>query len=196
MTTLMAVLGTISTVLRAALFVLAVAAALVALSAWAVRTRRINPFSHLARSIRRVTDPVLAPIEKRLVISGKRVSNAPWWLLGGVVVGGLLLIATFDFLVRQLMAVNVAASSGPRGVLVLLVVWTFAILKIALLVRVIAGWIRLSAYNPVVRLSYRLTEWMLAPLRSVIPSVGMFDITPLIAWFLLSLLERVVVGLL
>ena len=34
-----------------------------------------------------------------------------------------------------------------------------------------------------------LTEWMLRPLRSVIPPLGMFDVSPLVAYFVLVLLE-------
>jgi len=36
------------------------------------------------------------------------------------------------------------------------------------------------------------TEWLLAPLRRIIPSFRMFDVTPLVAWFLIQLLRTVV----
>jgi YggT family protein len=39
-----------------------------------------------------------------------------------------------------------------------------------------------------------VTEPILAPLRSIIPSVGMFDLTPIIAMLLLQLLEGLVRG--
>ncbi|HEY0996388.1 MAG TPA: YggT family protein [Gemmatimonadaceae bacterium] len=191
----MYLLGAFSRAVRVAVLVVAIAALVVAVAAWAVQARRISPFGRLARTIRRVTDPLLAPLEKRLVRSGRRVANAPWWLLGGVVVGGLLLIALVDFVIEQVLATMSAASAGPRAVLVLLVIWTFAVLRFALLVRVLSSWIPVSPLNPVIRVARRLTEWMLHPLRSVIPMVGMFDLTPLIAWFLLGIVQRVVVSL-
>ena len=37
-----------------------------------------------------------------------------------------------------------------------------------------------------------LTEWFLAPLRNIIPTIGMIDITVIVAYFGLNLLESVV----
>jgi YggT family protein len=42
-----------------------------------------------------------------------------------------------------------------------------------------------SPYSPWVRWSFGLTEWLLAPLRRVVPSLGMIDITPIVAYYLL-----------
>lgn len=191
----MSLLGAISRAVRWGVLALAIVALVLAVAAWAVQARKISPFSRLARTIRRLTDPLLAPLEKRLVRSGRRVDNAPWWLLGGVVIGGLLLIALVDFVIEQVLATMSAASAGPRAVLVLLVIWTFSVLRFALLVRVLASWVPVSPLNPIIRVARRLTEWMLHPLRSVIPMVGMFDLTPLIAWFLLGIVQRVVVSI-
>jgi YggT family protein len=179
--------------LRYALFVAAVVLAAVAVVDWAVRTRRLNPFGATARFFRRTIDPLMVPIERRVVRAGGRPSNAPFWALVVVVVGGLLVIALFDLLTRQLAVATAAFSTGATGVLVLLIGWTFAILRIALIVRVISSWIRVSPYSPWVRWSYGLTEWMLAPLRRVIPLLGGIDITPIVAYLLLGLLEAVVV---
>jgi YggT family protein len=178
--------------LRFVLFAVAVAAAVVAAIDWAVRTRRINPFGGVARFFRRTVDPLMVPIERRVVRAGGRPSSAPLWALGVVVVGGLLLIAFLDFLTRQLAVGYAAFTAGPRGVLMLLVGWTFALLRIALIVRVISTWVGVSPYSKWVRWTYGLTEWMLAPLRRVIPLLGGIDVTPIVAYLLLGLLEGVV----
>jgi YggT family protein len=187
-------LRVVSDVLRYALFAAAVVMAVVATIDWAVRTRRLNPFGPIARFFRRTVDPLMVPIEKRVVRAGGRPSSAPFWALGVVVVGGLLLIWLFDVVARQLAFAASAASTGPRSVLALVVGWTFALLRIALIVRVISSWIRVSPYSPWIRWSYGLTEWMLAPLRRVIPLLGAIDVTPIIAYLLLVVLEGVVVG--
>jgi YggT family protein len=186
-------LRVVSEMLRYALFGAAVVAAVVALVDWAVRTRRINPFGATARFFRRTVDPLMVPVERRVVRAGGRPASAPLWALGAVVVGGLLLIALLDFVTRQLGFAASAVSTGPRGVLVLLVGWTFALLRVALIVRVISSWVGVSPYSKWVRWSYGITEWMLAPLRRVIPLLGGIDITPIIAYLLLSLLEGIVV---
>jgi YggT family protein len=194
MNDLFGALHVVSDGLRYALFAAAVVAAVVAAVDWAVRTRRLNPFGATARFFRRAIDPLMLPIERRVVRAGGRPSSAPLWALGGVVVGGLLLIAFIDLLTRQLAFAAAAFSVGPRGVLVLLIGWTFALLRIALIVRVVSSWVRVSPYSAWVRWSYGLTEWMLAPLRRVIPLLGGIDVTPIAAYFLLVLLEGVVVG--
>jgi len=82
-----------------------------------------------------------------------------------------------------------ASQAGSAGIFRLLVHWTFAILRIALIVRVISSWLPISPYSPWIRWSFRLTDPILAPLRQVVPNLGMIDITPIIAYFLLNFLE-------
>jgi len=187
-------LRVVSEALRYALFGVAVVAGVVAAVDWAVRTRRINPFGATARFFRRTVDPLMVPIERRVVRAGGRPSSAPLWALAAVVVGGLLLISLLNFLSSQLEFAAAQGSRGAGGVLVVLVSWTFALLKIALIVRVVSSWVRVSPYSPWVRWSYPLTEWMLAPLRRLIPALGGIDLSPLIAYVLLNVLESVVLG--
>ena len=188
------VLRAVSQGLRYALFATAVLAGVVAAIDWAVRTRRLNPFGPIARFFRRTVDPLMLPIERRVVRAGGRPSSAPLWALGAVVVGGLLLIAVLDFATRQVGFVATAFQFGSRGVLVLVLGWTFGLLRIALLVRVVSTWVRISPYSKWVRWTYPLTEWMLAPLRRVIPLLGGIDVTPIVAYLLLGLVEGLVTG--
>lgn len=176
--------------LRVALFWIAVAVALVAALDWLVRTRRVQPFGVLARFCRRFIDPLLAPIEARVVRRGGLPSTAPWWALGVVVVGGLLLLALLEFLGRLFLQVAWGASSPGRFGL-MLVSWTFTLLRIALIVRVISSWFQISPWSKWIRWSFVLTEWMLAPLRRIVPTFGPVDITPMVAFILLMILQSV-----
>jgi YggT family protein len=177
---------------RYALFGLAVLVAIIALLDWLVRTRRINPFGPIARFCRRYIDPLMVPIERRVVRSGGQPSNAPWWMLVAVVVGGLLLVALLEFLGRFFLQFLWGVSS-PGRFGVLLLTWTFSLLRLALIVRVISSWFSISPYSRWIRWSFVLTEWMLAPLRRIIPTFGPIDVTPLVAFLLLSLLQSVLV---
>jgi len=182
-------------VARIAVFAIAVVALVVALLERGVRSRRINPFGHVGRFVRRATDPLLAPFERRLLLSGRTTDSAPWWLLGATIVGGLLLLALLGFVRDTLLSMANAASAGPRGILLLVVSWTFAILRLALLVRVFSSWFRANPFSWWMRTVHALTEWILRPLRSLIPPIGgMIDLSPLIAYFLLGLAEGLVRG--
>ena len=65
-------------------------------------------------------------------------------------------------------------------------------LTIAIFVRAILSWFpNVSNDNPLVALVYQITEPILAPLRAVIPLVGMIDITPLVAIITLQLIANI-----
>jgi YggT family protein len=182
--------------LRLAFFGLAAVAAVVCVADWAARTRRISPFGVLARSMRRYVDPMIAPVEQRIVRAGGVPASAPFWALGAVVIGGIVILSALGFVRDQVAMVFAAAGMGGRGIMFLLVRWTFAILQIALLVRVLSSWFRISPFSPWVRWAYAITEPILRPLRQVVPTIGMIDITPIVAYFLLYLLESFVMRLL
>ena len=179
-------------IVRYVFFAAAVVAAGIFLLDWLVRTRRISPFSPIARFSRSVVDPLIAPVERSVVRAGGLPTSAPWWALVAVVVGGLVILYLLEFLITQVALLGAAASSGPSGILRILLYWTFAILRIALLVRVVSSWLRMSPYSRWVRWAFNLTEPILRPLRGVVPPLGMIDVTPLVAYFVLYLLERVV----
>ena len=73
-------------VLRLVVFGVFVVALAMAVGSWAVRTRRIQPFSRPARIIRQLTDPVIDKFEYWLLRRGGNPQNAGWWLVGSVVV--------------------------------------------------------------------------------------------------------------
>lgn len=60
------------------------------------------------------------------------------------------------------------------------------VLALAIFVRALLSWINPSPGNPIVRFLNDITEPILAPLRRVIPMVGMMDLSPLIAMIVLS----------
>ncbi len=193
MPSLLLALDSIRAVLGQLFLVLGVGLALVCAIDWMVRTRRLNPFGAVARVFRQSVEPLMAPVERRIVAAGGVPSNAPWWALGAVVVIGIVFLALFDFVRSQLGGFYYASQAGPRGVVRMVVGWVFALLRIALIVRVFSSWVRVSAYSKWIRWSYTLTEPILRPLRQVVPTLGMIDITPIIAYVLISLLEGLVV---
>ena len=177
------------TVLRTALLSVALVFGAICILDWAVRTRRISPFNALARFCRATVDPFIAPIERKVVRAGGNPASAPLWALTFVVVGGILLLTLLDFIRLQVVHAVIASDQGAAGIFHLLVSWTFTILKIALLVRVVSSWLPVSPYSAWISWSYALSEPILAPLKRVVPNLGMLDITPILAYFLLNLVQ-------
>ncbi|MDQ8160988.1 MAG: YggT family protein [Gemmatimonadota bacterium] len=178
--------------LRPAVFAAGALTAVAALVSYSARTRRMSPFSPLARFTRDRVDPwLIAPMERRILRAGGTPYAAPWWALAAVVVGGLVLLSAVGFL-RDQLAMLAYMSGSTASLAALLVRWTFSVLRLALFARVIASWVGGGPYSKWWRWSYVLTEWFLAPLRQVVPTIGMIDITVLIAYFGLGLLESVI----
>ena len=63
------------------------------------------------------------------------------------------------------------------------------ILSIIIFVRVILSWFITSPYSPTVVFLDRITEPILAPLRRIIPRIGMVDITPMVAMIILLIIS-------
>jgi len=185
----LATYATIVGMIRTALLYGAGAVAVICALDWAVRTRRISPFSKTARVIRGRVDPMVAPIERLVVRAGGLPTAAPWWALVAVVIGGIALISILNLLGDILYQI-VIIGQQPREAPFILLSWAFSILKLGLIVRVLSSWLPISPYSKWIRWSYVLTDWMIVPLRRLIPSIGMIDITPIVAWFGLALIQR------
>jgi YggT family protein len=57
------------------------------------------------------------------------------------------------------------------------------------------SWIRPDPYHPFVRFIYKITEPVLEPIRRILPTGGIgLDLSPLIVFLLLHLLQRALFG--
>lgn len=74
----------------------------------------------------------------------------------------------------------------------------FEVYSWLILVRVLLSWFPVNPYNPIMKFIYEVTEPFMAPMRRILPpSPAMpIDFSPVLAIFVLQLLERVVLGLL
>lgn len=192
MLTLLGAVATLTAFLRGAFLVGGAVLGAVAAADWAVRTRRLNPFGGVARFLRARVDPALTGVERRVLQAGGRPTATPLWALIAYVIAALLVLAALEMIASLMRQAAFATSMGGGGLLLLAVRWTFGFLAFALIVRVIASWIPPLAASRWVRWSFGATEWMLRPLRGLIPSFGVIDITPIVAYFALQLLQYLV----
>jgi YggT family protein len=169
-------------------------AVLVAGTHWALRARRLSPFGPWPRFVRRISEPILLPLERRILRAGGSPSDAPAWLLGIVVVGGLILISLVRWAIGLVYELGGLRGAGPRTWLIAGVSGIFWVLRISLLVRVISSWFGVSSYAKWMRPFVVLTEWLLQPLRRVLPPFGPLDMSPLVAYLLLWVAQVVVLG--
>lgn len=181
---------------RVLVALLCLAAAIVALTHWAVRSKKLSPFGPFPRFVRRLSDPIITPLERRVVQAGGNPQNAAWWLFWIAVVGGLIFLSLLEWALGAIISFTYAAQTGPRGVLRLVVNGVFGLLIACVLIRVVASWLGMGRYSRIMRPFVFLTDWLLEPLRRIIPPLGMIDISPMVAWLLLVLARSFVMSVL
>lgn len=175
-------------ILVAGAFVLS---AIVAFTYSAIRKKYLNAFGWWARLVRRSSEPLLRPLERRLLRAGANPVDAPAWLVGVTLVGGLVVIGLVNWLIGFGLSVYDAAEAGS-----LLEIGTrsiFELFKMAIAARVIASWLGLSPYTKFMRIVHGLTDWIVDPIGRIVPLVGMLDFSPFVAYIVLSLAERMVI---
>src|SRR5260370_33982226 len=101
--------------LRYTILGLVVLAALVALGSWLIRTRRVSPFRVPGRMRRAVTDPVMRPVERRVVRMGGNPIHAGGWLVVTTAALGMVFLSLAGWLVRTLQGAYATANGGSRG---------------------------------------------------------------------------------
>jgi len=72
----------------------------------------------------------------------------------------------------------------------------FTVLNFAILIRVLISWIHVDPRNPLIQLLFAITEPILAPFRRLIPPAAGLDFSPIVAFFALELLRRLLLSIL
>lgn len=87
-----------------------------------------------------------------------------------------------------IVVLSLLLAMGRTGFQPFLIVWFVSfvqyfcrILSYAVFARIILSWFGISRYNIFILVLDDITEPILAPLRRIVPMLGVFDITPLIA---------------
>ncbi len=70
------------------------------------------------------------------------------------------------------------------------------ILWLAILGRTLMSWFSPGGNDPLSQFLYQITEPVLKPIRQIVPPLGMFDLTPMIALIVLQIIRPILVNLL
>ncbi len=158
----------------------------------------VNPFNWSARTVRRLTDPVIMPVRRVLVAFRIDPKAAPFIAVLLIIVVGYLAVQVAGSVLNTVAGIIFALSSGrigtPVAIIGYIIFGFLGLYTMAIFVRIIFSWISMSYANPLMRLVIRTTEPLLGPLRRIIPPVGMFDISPIVAFLILWLCQAAVAG--
>jgi len=182
-------MSSIIDIVRYSVFAVFVVALVAAVASWLVRTRKVSPFSSLGRTLKTASDPLITPIERRVVRRGGNPVSAGLWLVVLVAVAGLLLLGLLRWSTSFVEQASWAFSRGLKPTFHFLVNVTYGVLMIALLARVIGTWFGVFQHSKWMRPAYFLTDWIVTPIRKFLPPVGALDVSPIAAWLALWILK-------
>jgi len=158
----------------------------------------VNPFNWSALTVRRLTEPVIAPVRRMLLAFRLDPRVAPFIAVILIIVAGYLVVQVAGSILNTVAGVIYATSTGkigsPIAIMGYLLFGFLSLYTLVIFIRIIFLWVTVSYTNPLMRFLFRTTEPLLGPLRRIIPPLGMFDISPIVAFFILWLCQAAVAG--
>ena len=154
-----------------------------------------NPFGWTAITIRRLTDPLIGPVRRALL--GFRVDPkyAPLVTILITIVLGWLSLQLLASIANTLAGILVSLGSGAVVPMIGYVLYgLLSLYSLLIFVRVIFSWVTVSYSNRLMRFLVNATEPLLGPLRRSLPLLGGFDLSPIIAFFVVWMLQAAVAG--
>lgn len=155
----------------------------------------LNPFGWMSRTIRRLTDGLVIPVRGGMRNFGIDPKFAPVVAILLVILLGFFGLQLVETIFLTIAGVVVSAQRGEPVALLGFVLYGLISLYILLIfMRVVFSWGMVSYTNRVMRFLVDTTEPLLGPLRRVVPRLGMFDISPIVALFILWLFQNAISG--
>ena len=156
----------------------------------------LNPFAWTSRTIRRLSEPIMIPMRGGLRGIGVNPKYAPV-----VVILITLLVGVFVLQMVTITAVSIAGviESVRIGaffwVLGFILYGLLSIYAPLIIIRVIFSIAMLSYSYRIMRFLVGITEPLLGPLRRVVPVLGRFDVSPIVALLIVWVCQAAVVSI-
>jgi YggT family protein len=154
-----------------------------------------NPFGWTSQTIRRLTDPLISPVRRALARFGVDPKYAPL-----VTVLITILLGWFSLQLVTSIANTLAGilwGIERHAVVPIIGYVLYGLLSfysLLIFIRIVFSWVTVSSGNRLLRFLVKTTEPLLGPLRRMVPPVGGFDISPIVAFIIIWLLQSVVAG--
>ena len=148
---------------------------------------RANFYNPLCQFIVKATQPLLKPL-RRIIPS-----------VFGLDMSSLVLAIIVQL---ALMALTLLLTYGTTGNPLQLLIWSLIgvtalflnIFFFAMIISVILSWVAPGSHNPGAELVNQICEPALAPFRRIVPNLGGLDISPILAFMVLKLLDMLVIN--
>lgn len=147
-----------------------------------LQTARADFYNPISQFVVRATNPPLRVLHR--VIPGKGRFD-PSVLVLAVVVQIIAILTTLllaGFGLPSLLTLLVWSLIGVAGLIV-------NAYLVALIVMIVVSWVAPGTRHPAVLLTYQITEPVMAPVRSLLPSAGGLDFSPILVFIVINVLQ-------
>ena len=160
---------------------------LIVLLRFVLQLVRANFYNPLCQFAVKATQPLLKPL-RRIIPS-----------VFGLDMSSLVLAILVQL---ALMALTLLLTYGTTGNPLQLLIWSLIgvtalflnIFFYALIISVILSWVAPGSHNPGAELVNQICEPALAPFRKILPNLGGLDISPILAFMALKLIDMLVIN--
>lgn len=147
---------------------------------------RADFYNPLSQFIVRATHPLLKPLRK--VIPS----------LAGLDLASLVLAILVQLVLMALVLLLMGYGlDNPLQLLIWSIIGVTALfIKVfffALIISVILSWVAQGSHNPAAELINQICEPLLVPIRRILPSLGGLDLSPIVAFLILNLIDMLVI---
>ncbi|MEC9484007.1 MAG: YggT family protein [Halomonas sp.] len=152
-----------------------------------LQASRADYYNPLSQSVVKVTQPVVKPLQGIL----RPVGRFDLATLGaGFIIKAISIIAIVQIALGAMPPLGgVAIASLAALASAILDIYFFALIGM-----IILSWVAPQASHPGAILIHQLVEPIMAPVRKVIPPLGMIDLSPIVVFIAISLLDGIIVG--
>lgn len=155
----------------------------------------LNPFGFVSITLRRLTEPLIAPIKRILINLSVDPKYAPLVTILIAILLGWFVLQLVANVANTIAGVLLSSQRAALGPLVGYVLYgMLAFYSLLIFIRIIFSWVMVSYSNRVMRFLVNTTEPLMGPLRRIVPPVGRFDISPIVAFIIIWIFQAAVAG--
>lgn len=157
----------------------------------------MNPFSRPVIQVRRLSDPLVNPVRRGLLQLGFGPNITPLVVILIAIVLGWFVLQMAEGIFGMVLGVYRGVREARVVAVVGHLLYGFLeIYSLLIVIRIVFSWGNVSYSNRLMRFLVNATDPLLVPLRRIVPPLGVFDLSTLVALLLLWMLKAAVAGVL
>lgn len=157
----------------------------------------VNPFSRPVIYIRRLSDPLVNPVRRGLIQMGFGPNITPLVVILITILLGWFVLQLSESIIGMVLGLHKAVREARVIPFVGWLLYGFLdIYALLIVIRIVFSWGNVSYSNRLMRFLVNATDPLLVPLRRIVPPLGVFDLSALVALLILWMLKIAVAAVL